>query len=307
MTRGGRPGGPLGGPIPQGGGSDSAAVLRLLGTLREGVEQIRAKQAEIYEVVLSYKHQLAKLETTVLEKLQGLPKSPYIAGQLVPMPRKQDGVDNFRDLLATYLHPSPPGAAEDEDDKPVDVDLTPEPDPPEAELEDEPADDDAEDDDRRHRREREDRPRGPQDEDTRGLHRGPERDVEPFDLSAERKGDDGDDGDGDGDGDDELPGEAGAGEAGGTGSDDETRGRRRRRRRRRGGGSGEGRDRGGRGDAPRTSGPGDREPSGRAERPAIGAPSAPRPAGEAPRAPAPSADAAPRAEPPATAPESPVA
>lgn len=242
MSRGGRGGPPIGGPAPQSSGTDSGAVLRLLGTIREEIEQIRTKQAEIYEVVLSYKHQLQELKTTVLEKLEGLPKSPYIAGQLVPMPRKRDGVDDFRDLLATYLHPAPPGSpqarAEEEEDKPVDVDLTPESEPPAdtESLEDEEDSDEDEDDDRRDRRRRRDERRGPLDEDTRGLSRGPERDVEPFDLHPQdrpaRQGDEADEGEG-------AEGEAPRGGEPDEGGD-EQRGPRRRRRRRRSGGGGPG-------------------------------------------------------------------
>ncbi len=201
MTRGGSTSpAPRGGPS-LGAGADQGAVLRLLGTLREEIEAIRTKQAEIYEVVLSYKDQLRDLQSTVTESLRGLPKSPYIAGQLVPAPRKKAGVDDFRDLLATYLH-GPTDSAEDE--KPADVDLTPAPEPEpaadvaEEELEDEDDEDDEDEDDRGRHRRRGGRGRsgGPRasDEDMRGLNRGPERDVEPFDLRpAPSEGQEGDD------------------------------------------------------------------------------------------------------------------
>src|SRR5205814_20514 len=154
-------------------------------------EAIRTKQAEIFEVVLSFKDQLRDLQSTVGEQLKGLPKSPYIAGQLVPAPRKREGVDDFRDLLATYLHgPTEPA----EDEKPIDVEIAVplEPEPPLEDVEggDESDDEDEDEDEdderrrrRRHRREGAPRPAGAgPDEDTRGLNRGPERDVEPFDL-----------------------------------------------------------------------------------------------------------------------------
>jgi hypothetical protein len=230
----------LGPSSPGGVGADQGAVLRLLGTIREEIEQIRAKQAEIYEVVLSYKDQIAKLEKTVGEKLEGLPKSPYIAGQLVPMPRKRDGVDDFRDLLATYLHPAPPG--QEEAEKPVDVDLTPEPLPPaESEvLEGEEDEDEGEDEERPRRP----RPERSVDEDTRGLQRGPERDVEPFDLT-EKGGEEGEEPEGDERGGDDR-------------GDDRRRGGRRRRRRR------GGRDREGRGEG-RSEGRGEGRSEGRGE------------------------------------------
>jgi hypothetical protein len=214
-------------------------VLRLLGTLREEIESIRTKQAEIYEVILSYKDQLRELQTTVTESLKGLPKSPYIAGQLVPAPRKKQGVDDFRDLLATYLH-GPTDSADDE--KPVDVDLTPIPIPDLPPVEDSAEDgDDEEEEEDEERRRRRGRGGGgggggprPYDEDVRGLNRGPERDVEPFDLRPPSGEDDEEDRD-------REPGSGGGerpeGERG------ERRGRRRGRRGRRRGRGGEERDR----------------------------------------------------------------
>ncbi|HZV02816.1 MAG TPA: hypothetical protein VFF73_39275 [Planctomycetota bacterium] len=229
MTRGGSTSpAPRGGPS-LGSGTDQGAVLRLLGTLREEIESIRTKQAEIYEVILSYKDQLRELQTTVTESLKGLPKSPYIAGQLVPAPRKKQGVDDFRDLLATYLH-GPADSAEDE--KPVDVDLTPIPIPdlPPVEETAEDADEDEEEEDEERRRRRRGGGGGPRpyDEDVRGLNRGPERDVEPFDLRPPAEDDEEDRGG-------EPAGERG-GERGGErpeGDRGERRGRRRGRRGRR--------------------------------------------------------------------------
>ncbi|MBI3724029.1 hypothetical protein HY251_08770, partial [bacterium] len=171
-------------------------MLRLLGTLREEIEAIRSRQAELYEVVVSFKDQLADVRSQVLEQLKGLPKSPYIAGQLVPAPRKREGVDDFRDLLATYLHgPTEPS----EEEKPIDVDtvVPPEPEPPLEDVEGEDLEDDDDEEEQDERRPRRRPERGP-DEDTRGLNRGPERDVEPFDLhpaSASASSEDEDEGD----------------------------------------------------------------------------------------------------------------
>ena len=102
--------------------SDQQQTLRLLATLREEIAAVRARQEELYEVLISYKDQVQDLRSTVVEKLEGLPKSPYIAGQLVPAPDNIGGVDDFRQLLSTYLHQAPPGA---EDPAPRDVVMDP--------------------------------------------------------------------------------------------------------------------------------------------------------------------------------------
>jgi hypothetical protein len=138
-----------------------------LATLREEVSAVRSRQEELYEVLVSYKDQLADLKATVQERLEGLPKSPYIAGQLVPAPDSIGGVDDFRQLLATYLHGPPPPS---DDEGPVDVVMDPPPEVKPEDIELEPGED------RPPRRGR----RGPRmDPD---LARAPDRDVVPLDL-----------------------------------------------------------------------------------------------------------------------------
>jgi hypothetical protein len=92
-----------------------------LATIREEVSDIRTRQEELYEVLIGYKEQLQELKGSVVDGLAGLPKSPYIAGQLVPAPDGIGGVDDFRQLLATYLHGAPPAT----EDEPVDVTIDP--------------------------------------------------------------------------------------------------------------------------------------------------------------------------------------
>lgn len=152
--------------------SDQQQILRLLATIREEVAGIRSRQEELYEILLSYKDQIHAVQRAVDEGLEGLPKSPYIAGQLVPAPDQLDGVDDFTQALATFLHRTP---------------LTPETTPtgrrhdaappvPDEEIVLEPSDD------------KPSRRRGggggkgkgrPRDMD---LERGPDRDVELLDL-----------------------------------------------------------------------------------------------------------------------------
>ena len=158
--------------------SDQNQILRLLATLREESAQVRRRQEELYELLISYKDQIQDLKQTVVEKLAGLPKSPYIAGQLVPMPKKLEGVEDYRELLATYLHKAASGEV-DPAERPVDTAYEPAPhiDPETIELEDE----DDSSDERPRRRGRGGRSGGggggPRDGD---LERGPDRDVEPF-------------------------------------------------------------------------------------------------------------------------------
>lgn len=113
--------------------SDQQQVLRLLATIREEVSDIRTRQEELYEVLLGYKEQLQDLKGSVVDGLAGLPTSPYIAGQLVPAPDGIGGVDDFRQLLATYLHGAPPVT----EDEPIDVVIAPpaEVDPADVKLE----------------------------------------------------------------------------------------------------------------------------------------------------------------------------
>ena len=117
--------------------SDQNQILRLLGTIREESAATRSRQEELFELLISYKDQIEDLKQTVLEKLAGLPKSPYIAGQLVPAPDKIDGTDDFRQLLATYLHGPQP--TDEDDGGPLDVEMPPPRavDPSEVQLESE--------------------------------------------------------------------------------------------------------------------------------------------------------------------------
>jgi len=89
--------------------SDNNQILRLLATIREEVADIRSRQEELYELLLGYKDQIQDVKKTVEDGLSGLPKSPYIAGQLVPAPDAIEGVDEFGQLLATYLAKAPRG------------------------------------------------------------------------------------------------------------------------------------------------------------------------------------------------------
>lgn len=203
--------------------SDQNQILRLLATLREESAQVRRRQEELYELLISYKDQIQDLKQTVVEKLAGLPKSPYIAGQLVPMPKKLEGVEDYRELLATYLHKAASGEV-DPAERPVDTVYEPAPpiDPETIPLEEE----EDSSDERPRRRGRGGRSGGsgggPRDGD---LERGPDRDVEPFDLNEDEEDDDEDEGEEEG-----AEGESGGGEDAGR-----SRGGRSRRRRRRGG------------------------------------------------------------------------
>lgn len=89
--------------------SDNNQILRLLATIREEVADIRSRQEELYELLLGYKDQIQDVKKTVEDGLSGLPKSPYIAGQLVPAPDTVEEVDEFGQLLAAYLHKAPRG------------------------------------------------------------------------------------------------------------------------------------------------------------------------------------------------------
>ncbi|MCA8924614.1 MAG: hypothetical protein KDD82_22570 [Planctomycetes bacterium] len=173
--------------------SDQNQILRLLGTIREESAATRSRQEELFELLISYKDQIEDLKQTVLEKLAGLPKSPYIAGQLVPAPDKIDGTDDFRQLLATYLHGPQP--TDEDDGGPLDVEMPPPRavDPSEVQLESEgrsTSRGEGRSEGRSGSRGRSGgRGRsssgGPRDSD---LERGPDRDVEPFDLQEPEKG-----------------------------------------------------------------------------------------------------------------------
>jgi hypothetical protein len=89
--------------------SDNNQILRLLATIREEVADIRSRQEELYELLLGYKDQIQEVKKSVVDGLVGLPDSPYIAGQLVPAPDSIEDVDEFGQLLATYLHKAPRG------------------------------------------------------------------------------------------------------------------------------------------------------------------------------------------------------
>lgn len=180
--------------------SDQQQILRLLVTLREECQSIRSRQEELYSLLLSYKDQLHDLKATVVDKLAGLPKSPYIAGQLVPAPQRLEGVDDLRHVLATYLHRYT--ALSEEQDKPIDFELARpvEVKPEEIELEADETE----------------RPRKPQGGGQGGgrkrdadLSRGPDRDVEEIDLSDEPEGDDDDEGDDDEKADGDKPSASG--------------------------------------------------------------------------------------------------
>ena len=149
--------------------SDQQQTLRLLATIREEVADIRTRQEELYEILVSYKDQIHQLEQTVNSKLDGLPSSPYIAGQLVPAPDSNGGVDDFRQVVATYLHGAPPAP---EPEGPIDVVIN----PPEEIA---PEDIELEPDEDRPKRGRGNGRRQRSDPD---LSRGPERDVIPLDL-----------------------------------------------------------------------------------------------------------------------------
>lgn len=156
--------------------SDQQQILRLLATIREEVGGIRSRQEELYELLISYKDQLHELKQTVVDGLAGLPKSPYIAGQLVPIPRRIDAIEDLEGLLKTYLHGSPP-----EDDPPIDTVFDP---PPEVKPED--VELEAHDDPPR-RRERSGGGGGGGQRHDRDLERGPDRDVVPLDLDDDKK------------------------------------------------------------------------------------------------------------------------
>ena len=89
--------------------SDNNQILRLLATIREEVSEIRGRQEELYQLLLGYKDQIHGVQRTVEEGLAGLPSSPYIAGQLVPAPDEIEEVEEFGQLLATYLRKAPRG------------------------------------------------------------------------------------------------------------------------------------------------------------------------------------------------------
>lgn len=145
-------------------------ILRLLATIREEVAGIRSRQEELYELLLSFKDQIHEVKKTVSEGLEGLPTSPYIAGQLVPAPDTVDGLDEFGQLLATYLHKAPRG----EEPPPRDVVFDPPQDVDADSIVLEPGED------RPPRRGRS--RRGPRmDTD---LERGPDRGVVPLDLDG---------------------------------------------------------------------------------------------------------------------------
>lgn len=196
--------------------SDQNQILRLLATIREECAAVRSRQEELYEILISYKDQIQDLKTTVVEKLAGLPKSPYIAGQLVPAPRKNEGVDEFRHLLATYLH-KVTDVNEESDERPADFVY-------EKRAEMKPEDIPLEEDE-------DDRPRrshggggggsggAPRPRRDNDLERGPDRDIEPIDLD-------------DDEGDDEGEEDEGSGSAGGGGTAGGAGGQRRKRRRR---------------------------------------------------------------------------
>lgn len=161
--------------------SDNNQILRLLGTIREECSEIRSRQEELYELLISYKDQIHDLKRTVAESLAGLPKSPYFAGQLVPAPENIGGVDEFRELLSTYLHRT----TEDSDPDAAPVDSVYEP-PPEVDPDDielEPSNDKP-----RRRRGGGGGSRRPRDMD---LERGPDRGIEPLDLDDDDDADKG--------------------------------------------------------------------------------------------------------------------
>jgi hypothetical protein len=150
--------------------SDQQQILRLLATIREEVADIRTRQEELFEILVSYKDQIQDLKQTVETGLEGLPTSPYIAGQLVPAPDHIGGVDDFRQLIATYLHGPTPVTS---DEAPIDVVRDPiaEVKPEDIELE--------RDEDRPKRG----RSRGRQEERSDpDLSRGPDRDIVALDL-----------------------------------------------------------------------------------------------------------------------------
>lgn len=190
--------------------SDQNQILRLLATIREECAGIRSRQEELYEILISYKDQIQDLKQTVTEKLAGLPRSPYIAGQLVPAPHKVDGVDDYRELLATYLHKVTDSTPAD-DERPVDLVWEK---PAAVRPEDIPLEDDEDERPRRHHGGGGGGGGGRRDND---LERGPDRDIEPIDL------------DDDDEDEDEGDEEGGSSSAAGSGE------RRRRKRRRRGG------------------------------------------------------------------------
>lgn len=162
--------------------SDQNQILRLLGTIREECSEIRSRQEELYELLISYKDQVHDLKRTVVDKLAGLPRSPYIAGQLVPAPDlTEDGADEFGQLLATYLHRYHPVDPLDDNSGPRDAVFEPRPpvEPDDIQLEAGEA---------RPRRGGGRRERRVMDTD---LERGPDRDIEPIDISDDADDDGG--------------------------------------------------------------------------------------------------------------------
>ena len=249
--------------------SDQNQILRLLATIREESNEIRSRQEELYELLISYKDQLQDLKSTVTEMLSGLPQSPYIAGQLVPAPESVEGIQEFRQVLATYLHKYHPNV----EWEPEDVVYPPNKvaDPSTIELED------GEEGPRSRRRERGGDRSRPRDAD---LERGPDRNIEPIDLDEpegdkdskskrrrrrrkdkdkdkDRGGDGGKDADEDEAEDAEEGGDRGGDEDGGSeGSKKRRRGRRGRR------GRGKAKDRDGDGDGDRDDGDDDADRGG---------------------------------------------
>jgi hypothetical protein len=148
--------------------TDPQQILRLLATIREEVADIRSRQEELYELLISYKDQVQDVKKTVEEGLEGLPRSPYVAGQLIPAPDQIDGADEFGHMLATYLHKHAPWDAPDPKD--VTIDPPPVVHPDDVHLE---AGENFGGSRRRGNR-------GPRmDTD---LERGPDRDIVPLDL-----------------------------------------------------------------------------------------------------------------------------
>lgn len=158
--------------------TDQQQILRLLATIREEVADIRSRQEELYELLISYKDQIHEVKSTVEEGLTGLPRSPYVAGQLVPAPSQIDGVDEFGQMLATYLHKHASWPVEL---APTDVSFDPpaEVDPDSIELEQ------GENVVKRRRGRGGGGGGGPRDGD---LERGPDRGVTPIDLDADEGG-----------------------------------------------------------------------------------------------------------------------
>lgn len=156
--------------------SDNNQILRLLATIREEVADIRSRQEELYELLLGYKDQIQDVKKTVEDGLSGLPKSPYIAGQLVPAPDAIEEVDEFGQLLATYLHKAPRGQGRT---PPRDVSFEP---PPEVDPKDIVLEKGEAPEGRRRRG------GGGGGRGGGGLERGPDRSVTEIDLDDDGEG-----------------------------------------------------------------------------------------------------------------------